>query len=57
MLKKSSKNKPLNQNALQKKFYPTYIPRYKESAQKVPEIYTNSYLDDKISVVSHIFLN
>jgi hypothetical protein len=57
MLKKSSKNKPLNQKALQKKFYPTYIPRYKESAEKVPEIYTNSYLDDKISVVSHIFLN
>jgi hypothetical protein len=46
-----------NLKSLAKKFYPTYIPGYKESVQKVPEIYTNSYLDDKISVVSHIFLN
>lgn len=31
---------------LAKKLYPTYIPGYKESVKKVPEIYTNSYLDD-----------
>jgi hypothetical protein len=43
--------------SLAKKLYPTYIPGYKESVQKVPEIFTNSYLDNKISVVSHIFLN